>query len=482
MRLLKSLIASTLTCLLTLPLTISTATAEINLPSIGDSSSSIVSRQKEQEIGGVFLKMLHSQLRVESDPELVQYVEDLVYRLAEASQLQDRRLSIILIDSPYLNAFAAPGGIVGINTGLFLYARTEEEFAGVIAHELAHLSQRHYARGVEAQQRQQLPTMAALLGSIVLAATGAGDLGMAALSSTVAGAQSAQLAFTRTNEQEADRIGILTMARAGMDPRGMASLFERMSKLEGTGPQYEFLRTHPLSRNRVADTKSRAEQYPARPSKRDSEYDLMRNRAITLTTQSPETARNRFAEELDSGRTVSELATRYALAQVQLNMQRPADAQKTLAPVASKQSGDIHIQILNNRIQFANGKRQQGITGMRELLKRNPGNFPISMALVDLLYNNGNYKEALEVLRTESQKRPKDPEIWYLIAETAGLAGDITGVHTARSEYFFLVGNMDDSIRHLEYALEQPKLAFSQKAAYKTRIEEIRSYKKTMKL
>ena len=238
--------------------------ADINLPTIGDTSSSVVSVQREQEIGSIFLKMLNSQLATESDPELVDYIESLVYRLAEASQLQDRRLSIILVDSPHLNAFAAPGGVVGINTGLFFYAHTEEEFASVVAHELAHLSQRHYARGVEAAQRQSLPTMAALLGSIILAATGAGDLGMAALSSTMAGAQSSQLAFSRTNEQEADHIGILTMARAGMDPRGMATLFERMSKLDGTGPQYEFLRTHPLSRNRVADAKSPSRTVPGK--------------------------------------------------------------------------------------------------------------------------------------------------------------------------------------------------------------------------
>ncbi|MTI13747.1 M48 family metalloprotease [Sansalvadorimonas verongulae] len=469
--------------LLPLALTASTlANSEITLPTIGDASSSIVSIQKEREIGGVFLKMLNSQLSTESDPELVEYVEKLVYRLAESSQLQNRELSIVLIDSPYLNAFAAPGGIVGINLGLFFYARTEDEFAGVVAHELAHLSQRHYARGVETAQRQRLPTIAALLGSIVLAASGAGDLGAAALSSTVAGAQSYQLAFSRINEQEADRVGILTMARAGMDPRGMATLFERMSKLEGTGPQYEFLRTHPLSRNRVSDARSRAEQYPAKPQNPDGEYQLMRNRAIIRLAQSQEDIRNRFQKELNSSRSGHENATRYGLAQAELNLQNPKGAKEALQPLLASSPNNIHYQILHNRILFESGDHKTAISNLRKLLSDNPGNYPTTLAIVDLLYNDRQYSEAMSILRTESRRRPDDSTIWYNMAETAGLAGDILTVHTSRSQYFFLVGDMDNSVKHLEYALELPNVPFSQRAALKERIEEVKDYKKKMKL
>ena len=458
------------------------ARAEINLPTIGDASSSVVSVQREQEIGSIFIKMLHSQVKTTSDPELIEYVENLVYRLAEASELKNRKLSIILIDSPALNAFAAPGGVVGINTGLFLYARTEEEFSGVIAHELAHLSQRHYARGVEAAKRQRLPTMAALLGSIVLAASGAGDLGAAALSSTIAGAQSSKLAFTRDNEREADRVGILTMARADMDPRAMASLFERMSKLESGGPQYEFLRTHPLSRNRVADTRSRAEQYPPRPSRNLTTYEIMRNRAILDLSDSPEKARTRFRDVLNSGRTSSPNATRYILAQAELDLQNPKAAIVYSAPLVRKEPNNLHYQILNNKVRFAVGETSEAISTMRQLLKDNPGNYPITMGLAELLYNDGQYRVAMNLLKSESQRRPDDPNIWYSLAETAGLAKDIYTVHTARAEYFFLVGDMDDSIKHLEYAMELPGTSFTQKTALKERVKIVKDYKKNMRL
>ena len=143
-----------------------------DLPSLGDASSAIVSPQQEHQLGRAWLAFLRGQVSVLNDPQLKDYVETSVYKLVETSQVNDRRLEFILINSPQLNAFAAPGGIVGVNGGLFLNAQTEGEYASVMAHELAHLSQRHFARGVEAQQRMQIPMMAALLGGIIAAAAG----------------------------------------------------------------------------------------------------------------------------------------------------------------------------------------------------------------------------------------------------------------------------------------------------------------------
>jgi len=152
-----------------------------DLPALGDASSGIVSPQQERQLG--WLSLLRGQVKQLHDPLLKDFVESSVYRLAETSALQDRRLSFIFIDSPQLNAFAAPGGIVGVNGGIFITAQTEAEYASVMAHELAHLSQRHFARGVQAQQRMQIPMLAALLAGVVAAAAGAGDLGSRVLGS-----------------------------------------------------------------------------------------------------------------------------------------------------------------------------------------------------------------------------------------------------------------------------------------------------------
>jgi len=151
-----------------------------DLPSLGDASSSIVSPEQEFQMGRAWLSMLRGQVPAINDPQLKQFVEQTVYKLAETSDLQDHRLVFILIKDPEINAFAAPGGVIGVNGGLFLKSETEAEYAAVMAHELGHLIQRHFARGVENQQRMQLPLMAALLAGIVAAAAGGGDAGIAA--------------------------------------------------------------------------------------------------------------------------------------------------------------------------------------------------------------------------------------------------------------------------------------------------------------
>lgn len=459
-----------------LALTVATGSYTADLPSIGDTSSAIVSRRKEQELGEKFLVQLNSQARREVDPELVHYTETLVARLVEASQLPQVDLSVVLLDNPGLNAFAVPGNVVGINTGLFNYARTEAEFAAVIAHELAHLRLRHYARGVESQQQQQLPTLAAILGSILLAASGAPSAGAAALSSTVAGSLDARITFTRTHEQEADRVGVQIMADAGMDPRGMASLFERMGKLEGTGPRYEFLQTHPLSRSRLADTRARAERYAPVSGKKDNDaYALMQKRALLLASRSPAKERALFAGEVATGRTRSLDASRYALALAEQRLKKPEAAQQALSLLSKAGSRSLAVQILQQQVQFALGHHKDALQALEQLLMRNPGNYPISMALADLLEKDAQYKEAQALVSRTSKSRPQDTEVWYRLAEVAGLAGDRLQVHRARAEYFFLTGALSHATEQLKRALALPDIPFSSKEAMRHRLQEMQT-------
>lgn len=227
--------------LLTLACMLASPVMSDDLPSLGDASSSIVSPEQEFQLGRAWLSMLRNQVDAISDPQLKDFVESSVYRLAETSDLQDHRLAFILIRDAQINAFAAPGGVIGVNGGLLLNAQTEGEYAAVLAHELGHLIQRHFARGIEAQQRMQLPVMAAMLAGIVAAAAGAGDAGIAAIAGTQAAAIQNQLRFSRQNEQEADRVGVTNMVRAGYDPRSMPNMFERLARqyrYDGKPPEF----------------------------------------------------------------------------------------------------------------------------------------------------------------------------------------------------------------------------------------------------
>mgnify|MGYP003326800118 FL=1 len=201
-----------------------------NLPSFGDAVSGIVSLPQEREIGQQFLRSLRGQAPTIDDPILQDYVEHLSYTLAANSNLVDRRLDLVIVDSPILNAFAVPGGVIGIHHGLFRYAETEQEIAAILAHEIAHLSQRHFARGIEAQQKSAVFNMAGLLASVVLMTTVSGEAGMAALNTVQGVAQTSQLRHSRSKEAEADRVGIDNLVSAKMDPRAMANMFEPLER------------------------------------------------------------------------------------------------------------------------------------------------------------------------------------------------------------------------------------------------------------
>lgn len=434
-----------LACLLTSPAHAS------DLPSLGDASSSIVSPMQEHVMGRAWLSMLRGQVGQLNDPQLKNFVEHSVYKLAETSQVQDRRLEFVLIDSSQLNAFAAPGGIIGVNGGLFLYAQSEAEYASVMAHELAHLSQRHFARGVEAQQRMQLPMMAALLGGIIAAAAGAGDAGMAAIVSTQAAAMQERQRFSRQNEQEADRIGIINLEKAGYDPRAMPSMFERlMRQYRYDRKPPEFLLSHPVSESRIADTRNRAEQYPGSGLQDSARYQMMRMRVQLFYEESPGLAAKRFRSILDENPKLD--VARYGLALAQLKSGQLQQARESLQPLLQKAPNEVVYNLAMIELDTAANHLKEAQERVQRLLKLYPSDYPLNQSLVDLLLKQNRSGEAEKVLEQLIKSRPNDPDIWYQVAETRGQANNIIGLHQARGEYFALVGDFDQAIQQLDLA------------------------------
>ncbi|WP_019408022.1 M48 family metalloprotease [Pseudomonas psychrophila] len=437
--------------LLTLACLLASPSFADDLPSLGDASSAIVSPAQEYQLGRAWLSMLRSQVAQLNDPQLKDYVENSVYKLVETSQVQDRRLEFILIDSPQLNAFAAPGGIIGVNGGLFLNAQTEGEYASVMAHELAHLSQRHFARGVEAQQRMQLPMMAALLAGIVLAASGAGDAGIATIAGTQAAAFQEQRRFSRQNEQEADRIGILNLEKAGYDPRSMPTMFERlMRQYRFDAKPPEFLLTHPVTESRIADTRNRAEQAKIGGTEDSLRYQLIRARVQLQYEDTPGLAAKRFRQQLDEN-PKNDVA-RYGLAIAQIKGSQFNDARANLKPLLDKAPNDITYNLAQIQLDMDSNRladAQQRIDRMRTLY---PGNYPLNQARVDLLLKQNRPADAEKALEALLKSRPDDPDVWYLVAETRGLSGNIIGLHQARAEYFALMGDYRKAIQQIAFA------------------------------
>jgi len=448
------------------------------LPELGDSTSSTFSSQQEYELGRAWLKMFRSQVKTVSDPLLQDYVEYLVYKLASYSQLKDRRLEVVVIDNPTINAFAVPGGVVGLHNGAFLSADNEAQLASILGHELAHLSQRHFARGVEQQQRSAIPTMAGMLGALVLAATSRGDAGMAAMAATQAAAQQNQLRFSRENEQEADRIGMETLEKADYDPNAFASMFENMlaaNRYAGRNPP-EFLLTHPLTESRVSDARNRAREYPRKVYVDNLDFQLMRARVEVQLANNNSEALKKFKARL-KGQSRNLEADRYGLALAYAQAGQFKEAREQLVPLLQKDSRRMAYVVSDAQFDIAAGDSERAIEKLQAQLRVNPGNYPLAMTYADALLKSNQPQLAEAVLQEQVKLRPTDPTVWYELAETHGLAGNILGVHQARAEYFVLNGVLDKAEQQLNYALKLVQNDSITSTKIEERIRQIKTLK-----
>ena len=435
------------------------ASSPNDLPSLGDSSSRIVSPQMEQRIGEIFLKQLHAALPLSKDVLIQYYVEQHMSTLAQYSNLQSALNTVVVVDNPSINAFAAPCGIIGINLGLIIYAQDSDEYSSVMAHEMAHLSQRHFARGIEARQASAIPNMVGLLAAVLVGAAGGSDAGLAAFTTFQAAGQSRQLRFSRDREQEADRIGLNTLARANRDPEAMSRMFERMQRAyRFTRRPPEFLLTHPLSETRISDAKNQARQNANQERLESSiehqrdgfDYQLIRARAREHYVTSPggesETYRNKLNDD------PSDLTLQYALA-LSLSKNKEHDEAIDLVENLYRQNPSSVLytgalaEVLINAEQHAEAQRL-----LKATLQLYPENFPLEMLLARSKIVTEDFMDAEMLLENQAKRRPKDVNIWYELAETSGLAGNVTGVHLARAEYFSLNGAFHRAIQHLEYA------------------------------
>jgi predicted Zn-dependent protease len=451
------------------------ATEDLKLPNLGESSTSLFSAEYEHQLGRTWLRMFRSQVPTVNDPLLFDYLEDLIYRLVTHSKLEDRRIELVVVDNPTINAFAVPGGVVGVHNGLLMYAQTEDELATVLAHEIAHLSQRHFSRGVEFQQNQAPLNLAGLLAGLVLMATAGGDVGLAALTAAQAAAQDSALRYSRGNEQEADRIGMQTMVDAGMDPHAAPAMFERMlqaSRYSGGNRIPEFLRTHPLSESRIADTRNRARQYPKQIRPLSLEYQLMRARVANQLADTPEEAVQRFRGEL-SGYPRSREAAQYGLVLALTSAGRADEASLALDGIWARDRERLAYILADAEIDMARNEPEKAVAKLSRQLEISPGNHPLTMTYARALMNNRQPHIAEEVLVAQSRERPNDPGLWYLLAEVQGLSGNIAGLHQSRAEYFLLNGILDEAERQLTYALKLTKNDYHSSARINQRLRDV---------
>ncbi|GGY85260.1 putative beta-barrel assembly-enhancing protease [Marinobacter zhanjiangensis] len=448
---------------------------ERDLPAIGGLGGGLLSDQMETEIGQQVMSSIRRSASQIHDPLVNEYLTSLVYQLVPYTPLSNRELTIVVIDDPGINAFAVPGNIVGVNGGLFLNARTEQQFGSVMAHELAHLSQRHFARRLEQQERSAPLTAAGIIAGIVLAAVTGSDAGLAAIMGTQAMSVQNMLAYSRSHEQEADRVGMEIMADAGLNPRGMPEMFEtmmRQSRLQGNRVP-EYLSTHPLTQSRVSDTRSRADQYQGVSDSDSLEYHLVRARLQVRFARNRGEVIDAFTAYLDKPDSGRKEAARYGLAVAQLANENAGRAREILEQLLAGNPNRITYQVTLAETLQAQGKLEQARELMQKALRRNPGNYPITDRLAHIETQAGNGSQAADYLRTLTREHPHREELWLRLAEAEGMARNIVGVHRARAEYDLLMGDLEAAQRQLRQAQERAPASTPLRQVISERLAEV---------
>lgn len=454
----------------TLPISLAADFTQTELPSIGDSAGVLISPEQEKLLGEAMMRHFRQRAPLVRDPELNDYIQHLGYELASSSDSPGYGFTFFLVRDPSINAFAGPGGYIGVHTGLVLAAQDEAELAGVLAHEIAHVTQRHLVRAYEAANKMTLPAAAALLAAIVVG-TQNPEAGAATLMGAQAAAAQYQINFTRANEYEADRVGIQTLARAGYDPKGMPDFFERLyqnTRLYGRQIP-EFLSTHPVTTNRIAESTARAEQYGGKGRRDTLSFRLARTK-LQVALAAPD----QRAEMLtDYRRRQGKLAEheRYGMA---LALRETGDLKQAGSVMAQllKENPDRLTYLLNlANIELDSKQTDPALARYREALDYYPGNATVIQFYALALLQLDRPGEAYEILQRVLQEDPREPELYRLYAEAAGNIGRRWESHEATAEYYYLNGDTRAAIDQLSLALKNPDLSYYDNARISARLK-----------
>jgi len=430
---------------------------DLLLPELGDRVSGAVSSSQEKIIGKEFLKQVYFQAPLISDPLIKEYTELLIYRLSEFSEVKDREFTIILIDDASLNAFAAPGGIIGVNGGLFLNADNEGQFASVLSHELAHLSQRHFARNVLNAKDRSLTSSLAIISSIALALISNNPQAMAVGQAFL---QSQSLRYSRLFEKEADRVGFANLVRAGYDPKSMGEMFENMNdlrRLAGEAPP-EFLLTHPLSSSRINDALNAAKGLSDEGTKKDSlEYSLIKSRLKVLYETIPAQSIRYFNADIREQKTDSSI---YGLALAFSADNNFSDSINLINLLINKYPKNLFLNTSKVEILMKAKNYNQALKLANEFLEISPKNYPLTINKSKVLLEMNRFFESEEIIRDLLIRRNEDHQLWLLLSEIQRSSKNIVGYHQSRAEYFLLLGQNEEALSQLEFALNLTKNNF----------------------
>jgi beta-barrel assembly-enhancing protease len=451
---------------------------EQDLPDLGSPATAAVSLEEEYQVGRQWAYEMREKGLVLEDPEVSDYIQQVGHSISSRAEEGQHQFNYAVVRDPVINAFAMPGGFIMINSGLLLATSNENELAGVLAHETAHVTQRHLVRGLIDQSHSGLVATAAMLAAIILGAAAHGN--PEGIEAGVVAAQSAaiqhQINYTRSQEFEADRIGIGTMAAAGYDPLGMATMFEELNKNSPSPDRVkaiEFLIDHPLSAERVAEARGRADQIGRIRHEDTLSYLLMRERLRSLVGN-PENARQYYVNLLKNSGGF-DIEQRYGKAVADINARVPAAAIPDLQVLVSEYPRVTQFYGALGQAYLANGQPKESRAILEKALDLFPRNPPITIRLSETLMRSGDNARAQLILDDLFNQVEPTPNQAKLIARAASGAGNIADSYYYIADYYLMSGQLLQASNELTLALGLPNLNPIQRARISAMLEEVRA-------
>ena len=525
------LLAAAVTLALAAPLS---SAQESKLPDIGSSAGELLTPARQAEYGGMMLRELRNYGYLVDDPLIDEWLQGMGTRLGSNSAQPQQKFTFFMLKDRQINAFATLGGYIGMNAGLVLTAQREDEVAAVLSHEISHVTQQHVLRSVEKAQRDQIPILLGMLAAVIAAQQAGGnsssDATMAAITSGMGLMQQLQINFTRSNESEADRLGIRTLSRSGYDVDAMAGFFERMSAAmrsnEGGYTTPDFLRTHPVNVTRISEAKARAEQMkkdtvllttttpagshqervnpsapvadplsaggnpllpgslqlslPALdlPRGASGQFDWARERLRVLSAPTPAELVREYQDLRRSQKDGLSQAQRYGVAIAQLREGGGAVSQalQELQQLHAQYPDNLWVSLARGEAESRSGRVAEANRRFDTLLQRLPQNRPVALTYAQVLNEQGGAeagKRAQAMLRPLLARAGDDPVFQRTFARACELAGDTTRASEAHADAAYLNGRPEQALLQFQALLKQPQLDYVTRARVDARIEAI---------
>jgi len=447
------------------------------LPDLGDYSETVIGAHEERIIGTQILQQVHQSDSVINDVEIEDYLYNLTKKIVKSSDYTGRGITFFIVNDSSINAFAMLGGVIGVHTGLILASNSESELASVLSHEVAHITQRHVARMIGKLQKDSFKSYLGL-GLALLLARSNPELARGALAISQALGVQTVLDFTRENEKEADRVGIKILHKAGFDVRGSIDFFRTLQKGSrySVGAAPSFLRTHPITSERISDIENRLSEYPYKQRADDPSFHFVKGK-IRVFLQDKKLVKKQLEINVKNKSYVNELGERYALAYAYLINENFNKAQGELKWIKSKKLENPMIDQLNIEILLKKGDVNNAYIAIQKAITTYPTYRAFVYQLANYYIKTRSIKEAIKFLQSYVLVFRTDPELYRLLAKAYSLNGKQLLQYESLAEAFYYKYNLQEAITQMDMAVRAEDGDFYEKSRVESRLKQLQKEK-----